>query len=257
MCARSRRPSFEVLRLQRVRGPGRWNAGLMVVIAATALGRGVGLPAQATAEKGLENRLKAVERERDELKMRVAHLELTLKQLRSTVDGVAREALGEQSAGGAAAVPPGGVVTRRPVGLYFTRLAPLLPPMQATPDVVELAVAFCDALGDKETARSAMDAVNRKVGTTPETVRQELDANAAQFQKAERKVRLLRQIVTTMRDEAAAQVERMHRLGAMRAVASADVQYAEGRLKVLELILAEGTETLPKPPAAGNPGPAK
>lgn len=257
MCARSRWRSLKVRGLQRERGPRRWNAGLALVIAAITLCCGGALSAQGTADKSLEDRLKAVERERDELKKRVAHLELTLKQLQSTVDGVSREALAEQSGGGTSVVPTGGVVSRRPVGPYLTRLAPLLPPMQATPDVVALAVAFSDALGDKEAAKSMLEAIKRKAGTTPETLRQELDANAVQFQKAERKVRLLRQIVITMRDEAAAQVERMHRLGAMRAVASADVQYAEGRLKVIDLILAEDPENLPKPPAAGNPGPAK
>ena len=73
--------------------------------------------------------------------------------------------------------------------------------------------------------------------------RSDVDAATARLAAAERKVRLLRSIVTTARAVAAEDVERMRKLGAVRAVSVAEVRNAEARLKILDEISQLGSRS--------------
>jgi hypothetical protein len=204
-------------------------------------------PSQASSEKSAVEKLKEVERERDELKKRNADLELRLKQLQAAVDDQVHQALGETVPPHAFAFPPSGAMsTRQPVGPFISRFRPMFPPFNGMPDTVELAIAFSDALGEKETARPALEAAKQKVNLGHGATSFDVETASAQFARAERKVRLLRSMVTTSRDVAADEAERIRRLGAVHAVALAEVRNAEARLKMLDEILASDPDAVAK-----------
>jgi hypothetical protein len=210
-------------------------------------------PAQLQGEKSLEEKLKEAEGERDDLKKRNADLELRLKQLQATVDDVVHQALGEQPAARPFALPPlTGTITRRPMGPFISQFRPVFPPFGGMPDPVELAVAFSDALGEQEVAKPALEAAKQKVGMGRGATRFDVDAATAQFFKAERKVRLLQNIITTSRTVAADEAERMRKLGIARAVSVVEVRNAETRLKILDEILATDPEAAKQPADSPN-----
>jgi hypothetical protein len=207
-----------------------------------------------------DERIKALERERDELKQRNGLLELRLKQVQSTVNRLVNETLDTLPANQAAAAPPvphppgEPPATDRPltatayqllqwrsVGPPFTRSAGLFSPLQQPVDVVNLAVAYQDALAELRRLREA-SSTNSK-------------ASKADLASTETKVRLLRSITTTVRDELADEVDRMHKLSAVHAVPTMDVRNLESKLKIVNLILAHDPEagTTSNEPAAETP----
>jgi hypothetical protein len=237
----------------------RWTRIVGFGLASAALSAGIGLgvhaqskddnsPAQSAGEKSVDEKLKAVERERDELKGRNADLELKLKQLQATVDNLVHQALGERPATPPFSPPPSaGSYSPRPQGPFVTRFRPMFSPFSGLPDPLELAIAFSNALGEREAAKPALEAAKVKVGMGRGGSRFDVAASA-QLLTAERKVRLLRNIVATARRVAADEAERVRKLGAVRAVSMAEVRNAEARLKILDEILASDPDA-PKTPA--------
>lgn len=238
----------------------RWTRIVGIGLASAALSAALGLgvhaqskdensAAQSAGEKSVDEKLKAVERERDELKGRNADLELKLKQLQATVDNLVHQALGEQPATPPFLPPPSaGSYSPRPQGPFVTRFRPMFSPFSGLPDPLELAIAFSNALGEREAAKPALEAAKVKVGMGRGGSRFDVDAASAQLLTAERKVRLLRNIVATARRVAADEAERVRKLGAVRAVSMAEVRNAEARLKILDEILASDPDA-PKTPA--------
>jgi hypothetical protein len=220
--------------------------------AVRAQSKGEKSPSQSQINESLDEKLKAVERERDDLRKRNAELELRLKQLQATVDNLVHQALREQPAPPVPIPPqPGrptsGMLPPRPLGPFIGRFRPPFFPPSGAPDPVELAVAFSDAIGEKEAAKPALDAAKQKVQTAGGANRFDVDAALAQLSKAERKVQLLRRIVTAARQVAAEEAERMHKLGAAHVVSLAEVRNAEVRLKILDEILATDPEPAKRP----------
>src|ERR1700685_517134 len=147
-------------------------AGLAVVSAACLIsgsapaGQGPAgtRPAEGLAEQFGADQLQALQRARDALKKRNAELEARLKTLQATVDTIVRQALGQ-------AVPPpipmppqeapAGTTSRRRIP-FVGRFPPMFPAFPGTIDPVEMAIAFSDAVSEKETARSAADAAKSK-----------------------------------------------------------------------------------------------
>jgi hypothetical protein len=214
-------------------------------------------PAQSAGDKSIDDKLKEVERERDDLKRRNAELEQRLKQLQASVDDQVHQALGEREGARAYAFPPqAGTFGRRMPGPYVSQFRPMFPPFGGLPDPVELAISYSDALGEKEAAKPALDAAKQKVDLGRGGSATDVDAASARLSAAERKVRLLRNIVSTARAVAAEDVERMRKLGAVRAVSVAEIRNAEAKLKILDDILASDAESTSKPlnpPAASEP----
>jgi len=215
-------------------------------------------PSQSQINESLDEKLKAVERERDDLRKRNAELELRLKQLQATVDNLVHQALGEQPAAPPTPLPPPvGVFPRRPLGPIITRFRPMFPPFPGTIDPVELAVAFSDALGEKEAAKPANETAKQQAPMFSGGTRSDLVPAAAPLLKANRKVQLLRTIITTAREVAADEAERMRKLGAVHAVSMSEVRNADVRLKILDEILATDPETVNKPAESPHPAGAK
>jgi hypothetical protein len=207
-------------------------------------------------EKSANEDLKAVERERDDLKIRNADLEMRLKQLQATVDNLVHQALGEKSVSPAFAAPPSaGMVPRRFSGPYVSQFRPIFPPFGGMPDPVELAVAFSDALGEKEVAKPALDEARQKVHLGHGATSFDVDAASARLSRADRKVRLLRNIIANARAVAADQADRLGKLAKVRAVSVVEVRNAEARLKMLDDILATDPDAAKKP--ADLPQPAE
>jgi hypothetical protein len=211
---------------------------------------------RSAAEMSSDERVKTLERERDDLKKRNADLEQRLRQLQATVDNLVHQALGEQSAPQAFGLPPSvGMVPRRSFGPFMTQFRPMFPPLNGMPDTVELAVAFSDALAEKEAAGPAVAAARQKAQSDHGASSSEADLATAQLLRADRKVRLLRNIIATARNVAADEAQRMRRLGAVHAVSTADVRNADARLKMFDEILAADPEAGTKTP--GSPQPAE
>jgi hypothetical protein len=215
-------------------------------------------PAQGLGEQSGSDQLQALQRERDELKKRNAELEARLKTLQATVDTIVRQALGQ-------AVPPpipmpppeapAGTAPRRRIP-FVGRFPPMFPPFPGTIDPVEMAIAFSDAVSEKETARSAADAAKSKKSSENSGNAADTETPSARLAKANRKVELLRQIITTAREVAAGDVERLRKLNAAHAVTLAEIQSAEARLRIIDQILATDPEA-PKPPTQPTvPAPA-
>jgi hypothetical protein len=215
------------------------------------------VPAQSAGEKSVEENLKEMERERDDLKRRNADLEQRLKQLQASVDNQVHQALGEpENARAYSFQPPAGMYGRRMPVPFVGQFRPVFP-FGGLPDPVELAISYSDALGEKDTARPALQAAKQKVDLGRGGSVTDVDAATARLAAAERKVRLLRSIVTTARAVAAEDVERMRKLGAVRAVSIAEVRNAEARLKILDEILSSDPEAAAKSASANPPSPAK
>ena len=212
----------------------------------TVLSIGLVGPSMSLAQdaKSTDDRIKALERERDELKKRNGLLELRLKQLQATVNTQVSDAL-QHSGGGPGEAPPlphppgeppvtaapvpsaiGSYQTSywRPIGPPFTRSAGIFSPLQQPVDLVTLSVAYQDALGELRRARKSKE--------TGMTASRDVDS-------AESKVRLLRSITKAMRDQLSEEVDRMHKLGALHAVPAMDVRNLETKLRILDLILGQ------------------
>ena len=106
--------------------------------------------AQASAPSGgvksVEEKLKEVERERDDLKKRNAELEQRLKQVQASVDDQVHQALTEPPGPRAYAFPPqGGTFGRRMSGPFVSQFRPMFPPFSGMSDPVELAISYSDA----------------------------------------------------------------------------------------------------------------
>jgi hypothetical protein len=219
-------------------------------------------PAAAPASAATEDRVKALERERDELKRRNDVLEGRLKQLLATVNKIAGDTLdpilsAQPGAPPPAPHPPGEppvtspplppsmnaypMVSWKSLGPAYTRAGGIFSPLQQPVDLVSLAVAYRDALGDVRRARQAIDAKENKPNVDLES--------------AERKVGLLRSITKAARDQLADEVDRMHKLGAIHAVPMMDVRNLETKLKILDLILEQDPDAAPtsNEPAAAKP----
>jgi hypothetical protein len=242
---------------------------IIIPVPAVALLLGVSLcvarPAVVAAQSApsTDARLKALERERDELKQRNGVLELRLKQLQATVDRQVTEALGPSSGDQAAATPPiphppgeppsgaapaapqtnpFGTPYWRQTWPAYPRFAALPPALQSPVDVIGLAVAYQDALGEVQKARRGKDA--------KET------AASADLDPPERKVRLLRSITMTLRDQAAAEVDRVRKLAAIHAVPVVDLRNLDAKMKILDLIMAQDPDAGPMPTQPTNEKPA-
>jgi cell division septum initiation protein DivIVA len=221
------------------------------------------LPAQAAAQKSpdvapneasTEDRLRTLERERDDLKKRNADLEQRLRQLQTTVDNLVHEAVGEPpSTQSPALLPAMGMVPRRGFGPFMTQFRPMFPPFNGMPDTVELAIAFSDAIGERDAARPAIAAARNKAQSGRGGSDADVNLATAQLLRADRKVRLLRNIIRTARNVAADDAERMRKLGAVRAVSTADVRNANARLNMLDEILAADSEQETKPTNTPKP----
>jgi hypothetical protein len=233
--------------------------GLLIVVSFCLLKPSVVSAQNATST---EDRVKVLERERDELKKRNGVLELRLKQLQATVNKQVTDALGPALAGPGGEPPPvphppgEPPVTVTPVppsissyqmaywrglGPPGSRLAGIFSPLQQPVDLVTLGVAYQDALRELQRARQDKDPKAKQPSV-------ELDS-------AERKVGLLRSITKTIRDQLADEVDRMHRLEAIHAVPAMDVRNLDTKLRILDLILAQDPDAgpvsnEPKKPAA-------
>jgi hypothetical protein len=215
------------------------------------------VPAQSTGEKSAEEKLKSIEHERDDLKRRNADLEQRLKQLQASVDNQVHQALGEpESTRAYSFQPTPGMYGRRMPGPFVGQFRPVFP-FGGLPDPVELAISYSDALGEKEAARPSLDAAKQKVDLGRGGSVADVDAATARLAAAERKVRLLRSIVTTARAVAGEEVERMRKLVAVHAVSVAEVRNAEARLKILDEILSSDPDAAAKSAIANPPSPAK
>jgi hypothetical protein len=217
-----------------------------------------------TGDRASDEHLKAVERERDELKLRNTELENRLRQLQATVDKLVSDAVqsppASQTAGLRASVRPpeanppdeqstaaganksgtNPAIASPPVTLpsapainpvdplvrrrlYYSPLGPITSPLQAPADLVSLAVAYQEALAERQTASQSGEAKRFWPNFSP----------------TERKVRLLRSITTVIRDMVGDEVERIHKLAAVHAAPMMDVRNMETKLKILDLILAQ------------------
>ena len=219
-------------------------------------------PVTAQSATTAEERLKAVERERDELKKRNGVLELRLKQLQATVNKEVTEALrplreeasaapptphppAEAATGARAATPvtnSAGTPYWRQTWPASSRFAGFPPALQSPVDVIGLAMAYQDALGDLQKTHRTKDSKQ--------------SASAADVEPAERKVRLLRSITMMLRDQAAAEVDRVRKLAAVHAVPVIDLRNLDAKMKILDLILAEDPEAGPMPTESASPKPA-
>jgi hypothetical protein len=220
------------------------------------------VPAQPAGEKSAEGKLQEIERERDDLKKRNADLEQRLKQLQASVDNQVHQALGQPESTRAYSFQPTpgqptpGMYGRRMPGPFVGQFRPVFP-FGGLPDPVELAISYSDALGEKDAARPALDAAKQKVDLGRGGSASDVDAAAARLAAAERKVRLLRSIVTTARAVAGEEVDRMRKLVAVHAVSVVEVRNAEARLKILDEILSADPEAAAKSASANPPSPAK
>jgi hypothetical protein len=198
--------------------------------------------------KPTDERIRALERERDELRKRNGVLELRLKQLQATVNQQVTDALGTSADGRVGEPPPAPhppgeppvtaapVLPRssyqvpywRPIGPPFTRSAGIFSPLQQPVDLVSLSVAYQDALSELRRARERGESKVAKENHP-----------SADAESAESKVRLLRSITKAMRDQLADEVDRMHKLGAIHVVPSMDVRNLETKLQILDLILTQ------------------
>jgi cell division protein FtsB len=227
-------------------------------------GRAVPASAQTTAT--VDERIKALEQERDELKKQNGLLELRLKQLQASVNKQVTDALGPNVAAGQGSAtppaphPPGEPPVTTPpsavpfnylqaapwrTGPPFTRTAGLFSPLQSPVDLVSLAVGYQDALAQLRTARQK---------------RERKDKETADVQSAESKVKLLRSMTQALREQLAGEVDRMHKLSAIHAVPTMDVRNLDTKLQILDLILAQDPDAGPgskEPPADKTATPAK
>ena len=217
------------------------------------------VPSLSTAQdaKSTDDRIKALECERDELKKRNGILELRLKQLQATVNQQVTDALGpnlvgqgngpppvphppgEPASSSAAVTPPINYFQAAPwrsIGPPFTRSAGIFSPLQSPVDLVSLSVAYQDALGELRRFRQAK---------TSKENRPSVD-----LESAEAKVRLLRSITKAVRDQLAEEVDRMHKLSAIHAVPSMDVRNLDTKLRILDLILSQDPDA---GPVSGEP----
>jgi hypothetical protein len=218
----------------------------------------------AQSTTSTDERLKALERERDELRKRNGVLELRLKQLQATVNDQVSKAL-QPSVGVDSATqpptphPPGEAPSSEPpsspainpywmssarsMGPPYSRFGGFFSPLQSPVDVVSLAVAYQDALAELRKARQAKDSKENRPSV-------ELDS-------VERKVRLLRSITQTLRDELAGEVERLHKLAAIHAVPTMDVRNMDTKLRILDLILTQDPDAGPVSNEPTSEKPAK
>jgi hypothetical protein len=222
----------------------------LLLVASLLLGRPSRTSAQNAASA--DERLKALEHERDDLKKRNGVLELRLKQLQATVNQQVRDALAPALDGPANASPPTphppgeapsnappsppvtnpfALFPRRMIGPDYNRFTAIVSPLQSPADVVGLAVAYQDALGEQRRARQAKDSKENRPGLDVES--------------AESKVRMLRSITKIVRDQIAGEVDRMHKLGAVHAIPMMDVRNMDTKLKILDLILAQDPDAGP------------
>jgi hypothetical protein len=69
-------------------------------------------------------------------------------------------------------------------------------------------------------------------------------------------VRLLRSITMTLRDQAAAEVDRVRKLAAIHAVPVVDLRNLDAKMKILDLILAQDPDAGPMSTQSTNEKPA-
>jgi hypothetical protein len=215
------------------------------------------LRAQSPADKPADDRLKAIERERDELKKRTDVLETRVKQLQDALDKLGQPRIRPAAPSEAPYwerdrpnIPRESIAPR---GSDFAgyRMPPMVATHETMPDIVSIAVAFSDAVSDVESARPYLEMVRKQMGNGGSNPRDAVAASG-QLQKAERRLRLLRKIITTMRDELAAEADRIRNLTKVGAIPSIVVAARDARVKLLDQILAEDPERPAKPADANS-----
>jgi hypothetical protein len=243
------------------RSPNRKTSLLLLLAVTLFCARATSARAQDAAIP--EDRIKALEHERDELKKRNSLLELRLRQLQTSIDRTVTETLdtatldrtsagppvphppGEPAANGTpvpAAIGSFPVASWRSLGPSYSRVAGVFSPLQQPLDLVSLAVAYQDALGGLRRARAAKEFLPNR---------------ASDVESAAEKVRLMRSMTKAMREAMAEQVDQMHKLSAVHAIPTMDVRNLDAKLKILDLILASDPEAGPpstdSPTDAANP----
>jgi hypothetical protein len=103
-------------------------------------------------------------------------------------------------------------------------------------------VAYQDAISEAQKSRPAKDSKESR--------------SSADLDRAERKVRLLRSITMTLRDQAAAEIDRVRKLAAVHAVPVVDIRNLDAKMKILDLILAQDPDAGPMSPQSTNEKPA-
>jgi hypothetical protein len=233
------------------RSPNRKTSHLLLLAVTMLCARAASAGTQDAATP--DDRIKALERERDELKKRNSLLELRLRQLQTSIDRTVTETLdtatlertkntppapnppGEPAAKEAPVAAPVGAipaVSWRTLGPSYSRFAGVFSPLQQPLDLVSLAVAYQDALGELRRARAAKEFLPNR---------------ASDVDSALEKVRLLRSMTKTMRDSMSDVVDRMHKLDSVHAVPTMDVRNLEAKLKILDLILSRDPEAAAAP----------
>ncbi len=235
-----------------VSGSPNRKTSLFLLLAVTLLyARATSAGAQDAATP--DDRIKALEHERDELKKRNSLLELRLRQLQASIDRTVTETLdtatldrtntvppvphppGEPAAKEIPVVAPFGslpAVSWRTLGPSYSRFAGIFSPLQQPLDLVSLAVAYQDALGELRRACAAKEFLPNR---------------ASDVDSALEKVRLLRSMTKTMRDSMSDAVDRMHKLDSVHAVPTMDVRNLEAKLQILDLILSRDPEVAAAP----------
>ncbi len=231
------------------RSPNQKTSLLLLLAVTLFCARATSAGAQDAAAP--EDRIKALEHERDELKKRNSLLELRLRQLQTSIDRTVTETLdtatldrsnavppvphppGEPAANGTPVPPAIGsfpVASWRTLGPPHSRMAGVFSPLQQPLDLVSLAVAYQDALSGLRRARAAKEFLPNR---------------ASEVESAVEKVRLMRSMTKAMREAMAEQVDQMHKLSAVHAIPTMDVRNLDAKLKILDLILAGDPEAGP------------
>jgi uncharacterized protein YlxW (UPF0749 family) len=265
---RRERESNMSSRVVAVVGADRIAKWRLVGVAATLglLAGVIGVPAariyaQAPQSGSAEERLKAVQEERDALRKQVDGLQARVSELQRTVDSLVRgvprtppNSVQEQiwrrmraAQGENTPAPPEPQSQFGPVGIVPRGIY-----QRPQPESVALSVAFADAAAETVRAKSEFEAARR---ARPQGGEQAVRPEASNLQAAEQKLRMLRKVLTTIRDDYASENDRIRKLTQAGAVPTAYLHDRELQVKQLDAILAEDPEAPGKvnePPKPGS-----
>jgi hypothetical protein len=217
-----------------------------------------------TADRANDERLKTVERDRDELRVRNSELENRLRQLQATVDKLVSDAVRSPHATPSADLPssarppeanppddqstgagtnksgPNPTIASPPVTL------PSAPAINPVDPLIRRRPYYSPFGPITSPLQAPADLVSLAVAYQEALADHQKAAQSGEakrfwpnFSPTERKVRLLRSITTTIRDMVTDEVERIHKLAAVHAVPMMDVRNMETKLRILDLILAQ------------------
>jgi septal ring factor EnvC (AmiA/AmiB activator) len=232
-------------------------AALLALTVAPTASLGGKVWAQAPQNGSLEQRLKTVETERDALRKEVDELQARVTELQRTIDSFRRgiprlppnsvqqqiwDRMHAAQSENAAAQPerqpqigPTAIVHRS----IYQRLQP---------DLVSLAVPFSDAAAATVRAKTELEAAKRE---RPQGGEQAVRNETSDLRAAEQKLRVLRRMLVTLRDDYATENDRIRQLTQAGAVPTAYLHDRELQVKLLDALLAED----PEAPAKVNPPP--